>query len=75
MIRYSRPPKELWEDLEYEINRNNLECADNYRAYRYADKLFFEGFMESHNRGCCGFFLSHTHIEGEKWIIGCNYGH
>lgn len=68
-------PKQVWEDLEYEIIKNDLEYADNFRAYRYKDKLFFDEFMYHENNGCCGVFHSHTIINGEKWIIACNYGH
>ena len=68
-------PREVFDDLMYEINKNDLECADNYRAYRFSDKKHYEEYRKAEERGCCGFFQSHTMVDGEKWIIGCNYGH
>lgn len=68
-------PLQVWEDLRYEIARSELECADNFRAYRHKDKKFFNQFMEAKDKGCCGCFESNTLVDGEKWIIGCNYGH
>jgi len=68
-------PEEVWDDLRYEIARNGLEYADNFRAYRYSDEYGYEQFLKKQNNGCCGFFHSHTKVAGEKWIIGCNYGH
>jgi len=68
-------PEEVFDDLRYEIARNGLDNADNFRAYRYADKYGYEQFLEKYNNGCCGSFQSHTKVAGEKWIIGCNYGH
>ena len=68
-------PMEVWEDLEYEIMRAQLDYADNYRAYRYSDGWYKEAFKAAARRGCCGDFQSHTIINGEKWIIACNHGH
>lgn len=75
MIANQAVPKEVWEDLRYEIARNDLDNADNFRAYRYNDDFLKDAFLESVRRGCCGNFQSHTVVDGEKWIIGCNYGH
>lgn len=72
---FKEVPQEVWEDLRYEIARNDLYNADNFRAYRYKDNWLKREFKLSVNRGCCGSFQSHTMVEGEKWIIGCNYGH
>jgi hypothetical protein len=67
--------QEAMEDLQYEIDKNGLECADNYRAYRVSDAKGKAEFLSQKRSGCCGFFGSHTMINGNKWIIGCNYGH
>jgi hypothetical protein len=67
--------KQAMLDLEYEVQKNDLDCADNYRAYKYGDDVGLHKYTELENQGCCGFFQSHTVINGEKWIIGCNYGH
>ncbi len=68
-------PQEVWDDLRYEIARNGLENADNFRAYRMRGHLGYEAYLNARNTGCCGFFESSTMVDGEKWIIGCNYGH
>jgi hypothetical protein len=68
-------PQEVWDDLNYEIAREGLDYVDNFRAYRYHDGYGLAEFNKSRDNGCCGFFQSHTKVDGEKWIIGCNYGH
>jgi len=68
-------PHQVWRDIDYEVAKCDLEYADNYRAYRVSDGYCREEFDHAYNKGCCGFFQSHTIVDGEKWIIGCNYGH
>jgi len=68
-------PEQVWADLEYEIARAELEYADNLRAYRYKDGRGLEAYKRAERRGCCGSFETSTMVEGEKWIIGCNFGH
>lgn len=62
-------------DLHYEVCRHDLEYADNYRAYRVHDRAGIHKFRQREKKGCCGFFTGHTTINGNKWIIACNYGH
>jgi len=69
-------PEEVWRELQYEIAKAGLEYADNWRAYRYKDKYLFKEYLEQANKGCCGVFESYVYDdEGNKWIVGCNYGH
>ena len=69
-------PDEIIEAIEYEIGRYELDCADNYRAYRLSDKFLKRQFLDRKNRGCCGEFEStYIDLSGNKWVIGCNYGH
>jgi len=75
MTEFGDVPQQVWEALEYEIGRNQLDYADNYRAYRWDDEYLKPLYIASANRGCCGFFESSTIVNGAKWIIGCNYGH
>ena len=75
MRKLKEIPEQVWKDLQYEIAKNDLEYADNYRAYRYKDKLFYDEYCYWDDRGCCGVFRSHTIVDGDKWIIACNYGH
>jgi hypothetical protein len=72
---FEQVPDEVWKDLEYEVRREDLDYADNYRAYRYKDRLHFDDFVKAEKNGCCGTFSSHTTVNGDKWIISCNYGH
>ena len=73
---YTDLPKEIIEAIQYEIGRNNLDFADNYRAYRCRDCYGFEDYHNSVDEGCCGFFDSnYIDSKGDKWVIGCNYGH
>ena len=75
MSDFNAVPEQVWDDLQYEIERNELEYADNFRAYRVSDDFLREAFDEAERSGCCGFFQTHTVVDSEKWIIGCNYGH
>ena len=69
-------PDEIIEAIEYEIGRYELDCADNYRAYRLSDKFLKRQFLDRKNQGCCGEFeCTYIDLSGEKWVIGCNYGH
>ena len=68
-------PQQVWDDLHYEVGRADLEYADNYRAYRVKDDLGLPEFDSKRLRGCCGEFEASTKVDGDQWIIGCNYGH
>ncbi len=69
-------PADVIKELQYEISKANLEYADNYRGYRYKDKHMFNKYLEAKNKGCCGSFETHIYdSKGDKWIVGCNYGH
>mgnify|MGYP000035003694 CR=1 FL=1 len=69
-------PEEVIDAILYEEARCDLEYADNFRAYRVSDEFLKKEFFESKSQGCCGEFESnYIDLSGEKWIIGCNYGH
>ena len=69
-------PTEIIEAIEYEVGRYDLEYADNYRAYRLNDGFLKSQFFHRRKRGCCGEFESnYIDLSGDKWVIGCNYGH
>ena len=67
--------KQLCADIEYEVNREGHDYADNFRAYRYKDGWHKPAYLEREKRGCCGYATSHTTMDGDKWIIGWNWGH
>ena len=76
MIRgFNDVPKNVWDELEIQIHLNLLECTNKRRAYRVSDGLHKEQFIAACNSGQCGVYESSTIHNGEKWIIGCNYGH
>lgn len=68
-------PKEVWFELEIQIAEQDLDCADNFRAYRVSDGLYRSEFIKRYNAGCCGSYENGATNGGEKWIVGCNYGH
>lgn len=73
---FERVPADVWEDLLYEINKAELEYADNYRAYRWKDGLHIGAYKKATNSGCCGEAQWWTKSRsGDIWRIGCNYGH
>ena len=76
VVGFDGVPKEVWYDLLYEINKYELENADNLRAYRLKDNAYRSVYNKREQQGCCGFFETWTKTRsGETWIIGCNYGH
>ena len=71
-------PQEVWDDLKYNMAYEGLgdeDCVDNYRAYRVSDDFLKDEYIQASNKGCCGSFQTWTKVNGEKWIMGCNYGH
>lgn len=75
-MAFERVPDKVWEELQYEIYRAQLDYDNNWRAYRHHDGLHFSDWKLSLKKGCCGEFQTHVYDEdGLKWIVGCNYGH
>ena len=72
---FAEVPGWVWEDLEYEIARAELEYADNFRAYRPRDNKYASQYEMAEGAGCCGSFETAVKEDGERWIVGCNYGH
>jgi hypothetical protein len=68
-------PREVWEQLEYEVLKNNLDCDDNYRAFRIQGHTHFGGYVSARRNGCCGEYISSTVVNGDIWVMACNYGH
>lgn len=69
-------PKEIIEAICYEIGRNDLDFADNYRAYRHKDDYLYLDYLATLDGGCCGYFdVDYIDRNGDTWTIGCNYGH
>jgi hypothetical protein len=69
-------PEDVLRELRYEIGRADLDCANNYRAYRCKDSHLYDEWMAARKRGCCGFYeTSIVDDNGDRWMVGCNYGH
>ena len=53
----------------------DYHCMDNYRTCRKSDKDMYADYKKIKEDGCCGFIDSQYNINGEIYLIGCNYGH
>lgn len=68
-------PDAVWDELDYQVARHELEYADNYRAYNRDTKEHKADYQRAQDSGCCGFFETRVTIDGQRYTIGCNYGH
>lgn len=50
-------------------------CTDNFRFAKLDDADAMDEYCQNQSDGCCGFFDNIVIIAGEKYMIGCNYGH
>lgn len=69
-----RYPKAVAE-LRYQIDAHDLEYADNWRVAKRDDAFQRLAYDEAISFGCCGSFDTVVVIDGEEFLIGCNYGH
>jgi hypothetical protein len=69
-----RYPKAVAE-LRYQIDAHDLEYADNWRVAKRDDSFQRVFYDEAAQGGCCGSFDTVVVIDGEEFLIGCNYGH
>ena len=63
------------EEINYQSARSGDECVDNCRAYRVFDNFNKAKFDKAVRMGCCGEGHGNVIINGDKWIVGWNYGH
>ncbi len=68
-------PEAVWTALSDLVEEHDLECADNFRAYRVADNYSKDEYEQAEREGCCGSFEDTVNIDSEEWVVGCNYGH
>lgn len=73
----SNVPSIVWDTLDHFIKEEDLDFADNYRAYRVRDELNKDDYDYAKKTGCCGSRDWKVTIPtlNEEWVIGCNYGH
>lgn len=67
--------EKAWNELWYQIGREDLDYVDNMRVARKWCTTEMAAYNEAVEKGCCGSFDIEVWIDGEKWAIGCNYGH
>lgn len=63
------------EILEKHIENFSLDYADNFRVANMNSQEEMDAFEEQSMNGCCGSYETEIEINGETWMIGCNYGH
>ncbi len=56
-------------------DRPEYEYTDNERAYKVGEVQWQAVFETKKEHGCCGCYEEEIEIDGEKWVIGFNYGH
>lgn len=60
----------------YEIVKAwDLSCTSDIRAAKLSSPSQMRRFRRIERGGCCGVWDNIQEIEGENYIIGCNYGH
>lgn len=69
-------PDDIRKQIDILVEREGLEYADNYRAFRIKDLLGHAEYVKAYEHGCCGFKDRIAFDKsGDQWVIGCNYGH
>lgn len=64
------------EALNYLKHKYEEDCGDNYRfAFLSGDSESLETYRQRYLQGCCGFEDRIVLVNGEKAVLGCNYGH
>ncbi len=60
--------------LEKEVDES---CMDNYRVANIRKSCQMKRYKRTYKHGCCGFFDEKRvcPIDGNTYLIGCNYGH
>jgi hypothetical protein len=53
----------------------DLECVDNVRFARVSSRKDMRRYRAQQQSGCCGSTDHVEEINGEKYLIGCNFGH
>jgi hypothetical protein len=74
-IRGGTVPVEVSQALRDFIEKFDLEYADNTRFSPVDDPQGMMEFDEISAGGCCGNFEREIEVNGQKWMVGCNYGH
>ena len=63
---------EILGEIEYQVARMGLECADTYRWTQVEEGIE----IHVQKASCCGSWESkYQCLSGTEYFIGCNYGH
>lgn len=57
------------------MERPEHENATSPRAYKVGEDRWRSVFETIKENDCCGSYEDTIEIDGEKWVIGFNYGH
>lgn len=68
-------PNKVEDEINRLVEEEDLEYADNYRAYRIGNSKEHAAFNEATAEGCCGDLHWNFELDGVAWIVGCNFGH
>ena len=75
MSKFEIPEDIRWQ-IDHIIEQDKLEYADNYRAFRIKDLYGHAEYVKAYDKGCCGFMDCVVRdMQGDQWVIGCDYGH
>lgn len=59
-----------------EMKKRKELCVDNYRVARLGSSTQMRRYRKQQKNGCCGSFDEvRKGPDGQKYLIGCNYGH
>ncbi len=64
-----------WASISLAVWSVNLEYSDRFRWCRVTIPSELAQYCEIQNRGCCGYKDEVFFINGEPYLVGCNYGH
>jgi hypothetical protein len=69
------PHQKAHRRLSQEILIGDFECVDNCRIALKSDPKEMADYEAARADGCCGFYDQEILVDGEVYLIGCNYGH
>lgn len=53
----------------------DLDCVDNIRVALAGDRMEMNHYRWRKSQGCCGSVDREVFVNGQRFAIGCNYGH
>lgn len=65
----------LQEALEWMETEVDDPCIDNFRSTPTNNDEGMIEYDQLRDSGCCGSFDTYVTINGQEYMVGCNYGH